>query len=116
MGGGASQHDGARSIGRSEAEIVNLMMPIYYIDLEVTVEDIERASLVWQMIINDTAPMFVALKGTADFEYQSSTMMFFDLFYNRLFDIHPVKFSLASIISSLSRSHLINLSFTYFSQ
>lgn len=86
-----SHHDGALSIGRSEAEIVNLMMPIYYVDLDVTQCDIDRAKVVWQMIINDTAPMFTALKGTDGFEYQSSTMMFFDLFYNRLFDIHPVR-------------------------
>ena len=89
MGGGIS-NDGA-SIGRSEAEIVNLMMPIYYVDQEVTTDDVAHAKVGWQMIINDTAPMFVELKGTENFHYRSSTMMFFDLFYNRLFDIHPVR-------------------------
>ena len=71
MGGGISKHD-AGSIGRSEAEIVNLMMPIYYVDQEVTIDDIAHAKIGWQMIINDTAPMFVQLKGTENFHYRSS--------------------------------------------
>ena len=95
MGGGISKHD-AGSIGRSEAEIVNLMMPIYYVDQEVTIDDIAHAKIGWQMIINDTAPMFVQLKGTENFHYRSSTTMFFDLFYNRLFDIHPVRMKRSS--------------------
>ena len=101
MGAGVSGHDGASSIGRSEAEIVNLMMPIYYVDLEVTVEDISRAQVGWQMIIDDSAPMFVTLRGTEGFSYQSSTMMFFDIFYNRLFDIHPVRTFSSFFFSSL---------------
>jgi hypothetical protein len=44
------------NIGKTEAEIVNLMMPIYYVTDQVSHEDLERAKEVWNMILNDTAP------------------------------------------------------------
>jgi hypothetical protein len=92
MGGGASTNSSRyHQIGRSQADIVKLMMPIYYIDIEVSPAEIAAARVGWLQITSDTAPQFLALKGTEGFPYLSSTSMFFDLFYNRLFDIHPVR-------------------------
>jgi hypothetical protein len=48
---------------------------------------------------------FLALKGTPDFEHTSTLMMFYDTFYSRLFDIHPVRN--ASYNSSLTVKHTI---------
>ena len=42
------------------------------------------------MITNDTAPGFLARKGTPGFDFPSCVMYFFEIFYNRLFDIHPM--------------------------
>ena len=42
------------------------------------------------MVTHDTAPGFLALKGTPGFDFPSCVMYFFDNFYSRLFDIHPM--------------------------
>jgi hypothetical protein len=91
---------GKDNMGRSEKEIVALMMPIYYVDIEVTNADIDLARNNWQMIIENTATPFLDGKklarnsneglGTSAKEYPSSLSMFFDVFYLRLFDIHPM--------------------------
>jgi len=91
------------NMGRSEKEIVALMMPIYYVDIEVTNADIDLARSNWQMLIENTATPFLdgkkaaqtpvefgRLEGTSAKEYASSLSMFFDVFYLRLFDIHPL--------------------------
>ena len=98
MGGGAStdQHgNNAQELStlfhKSEAEIVRLMMPLYYTTDPVTDADLENAKLVWTMIIDDTAPEYVKFKETPEGANISSCVMYFyDSFYTRLFDIHPV--------------------------
>lgn len=92
MGGGASssQISGAPYMGRSEAEVVNLMMPVFYLDNTIDKDDIDKAKMSWSMITNDLAPGYLALKGTPGFELPSCIMMFFDTFYSRLFDVHPM--------------------------
>jgi hypothetical protein len=116
------------NIGKTEAEIVNLMMPIYFVLDSVSPDDLERAKEVWNMILNDTAPGiilfyrishtrkfygdensnyitpcigFVALKGTKGFTYVSCIMMFYDAFYSRLFDVHPVSDSSIFLIQGI---------------
>lgn len=59
MGGGLSSTHSQDHIGRSEKEIVALMMPIYYIGNEVSDADIEVAKNNWQMIIDNTATPFL---------------------------------------------------------
>ena len=76
--------------GRSEAEIVNLMMPVFYVDEQLVASDVEAAKASWKMITDDTAPGFLALKGTPGFDFPSCIMFFFDNFYSRLFDVHPM--------------------------
>lgn len=74
---------------RSQAEIVALMMPVFYIEEPITKEEIGLAKQSWGTITDDSAPGFVALKGTPDCP-PSCIIYFFDSFYNRLFDIHPM--------------------------
>jgi hypothetical protein len=77
-------------IGRNENIIVSIMMPVYYTTDPLSSEEIGKAAASWQTIVDDTAPEFVRLKGSADFEYSTAMTFFFDTFYNRFFDIHPV--------------------------
>ena len=78
-------------IGKTEKELVNVMMPVYYLHNEpVTAYDLNIAKENWNMILNNTAPGFHALKGTEGFHHASSIMMFYDVFYSRLFDVHPL--------------------------
>lgn len=64
--------------------------PVFYLDALIDKEDIDKAKASWSMITNDTAPGFLALKGTPGFDFPSCIMMFFDTFYSRLFDVHPM--------------------------
>ena len=61
MGGGASVSSnvvpGAPHMGKTEAEIVNLMMPVYFDkDCKITKEEADHAKAGWHMILDDTAP------------------------------------------------------------
>lgn len=90
MGGGISRTE-PMYIGKSEKELVNIMMPVYYLHNEpITEYDLSIAKETWNMILDNTAPGFKALKGTEGFNYSSSIMMFYDVFYERLFDVHPL--------------------------
>lgn len=76
---------------RSEADLVRLMLPIYYTSDPVTNEDLEVAKSVWNMILDDTGPKYLQLKSMNAELYSSCVMMFYDNFYQRLFDVHPVR-------------------------
>ena len=71
-------------------ELINLMMPVFYTELPLTESDVVLAKASWRMITDDTAPGFLALKGTPGFDFPSCIMYFFDNFYSRLFDVHPM--------------------------
>ena len=64
--------------------------PVFYLDEQLTEKDVEIAKASWRMITDDTAPGFLALKGTPGFDFPSCIMYFFDNFYSRLFDVHPM--------------------------
>lgn len=75
---------------KNEREVVKLMMPVYYSSTDVTVEERKLASDSWDLILNEKSPEFLAKRGQADFQYQSCVTFFYDSFYFRLFDIHPM--------------------------
>jgi len=101
MGGGASKsaYQVNRKFKRSDMEVVQLMMPVYYVIIPVLEEDIHIAKEAWKHVLDDTSPAYLAKKE--DFkvkalasqdaeEIPSSCMMwFYDTFYKRLFDVHP---------------------------
>ena len=66
------------------------MMPVFYVDETLNAADVDLAKASWKSITDDTAPGFVALKGTPGFDFPSCIMFFFDNFYSRLFDVHPM--------------------------
>ena len=78
------------SMGKTEMELINLMMPVFYTEVQLTEQDVEIAKASWKMITDDTAPGFLAVKDAPGFEYPNCIMYFFEIFYNRLFDIHPM--------------------------
>lgn len=81
----------AANLDKTEEEIVLLMMPVYYCADILTREEHKMASDSWQLILNNTAPGFVHLKNTTpNFKFTSSILFFYDTFYQRLFDIHPL--------------------------
>jgi len=90
MGSTASTQSARVHVGREISDIVKLMMPVYYTEESVESSDIEIAKQKWDKILNDNAPEFVINRDKPDFEYTSCMIMFYDSFYRRLFDVHPV--------------------------
>jgi hemoglobin-like flavoprotein len=78
-------------LDKTEEEIVMLMMPVYYCADILTKDEHKMASASWQLILNNTAPGYLALKkNNPNFKFTSSILFFYDTFYLRLFDIHPL--------------------------
>lgn len=89
MGSGSSAS--ANTMNKGENEIVKLMFPIYYSKLNVTSEEHQLASDNWNSILNDKSPEFLdRKKNDPKFEYSSNVTFFYDTFYTRLFNVHPM--------------------------
>ncbi len=88
MGGGSS----AQYMDGSNDFIVSIMMPVYYIhNPEVTLDDIQHASMSWKLITDDLSLEFQRRKGSdPTFTHYSCISWFFSNFYARLFDVHPL--------------------------
>jgi hypothetical protein len=91
MGGVASTVSKVSTdLRKTEKDIVRLMMPVYYIPETITPGERIIATHSWNLVLDDKAPEFLRLKGNPDFTYNSSVSFFYDSFYTRLFDIHPM--------------------------
>ncbi len=92
MGGGASS---AHTLHQNEQQIVNLMMPVYFNMAEITDAELALAASSWNLILNDKSDYFTnVLRKQPDFKYTSCISYFYDIFYQRLFDVHPMARSL----------------------
>jgi hypothetical protein len=92
MGGGASSGD---VLAKNEQQIVNLMMPVYFNMEELTDEELALAASCWNLILNDKSEYFTnVLRKKKDFKHTSCIAYFYDIFYLRLFDVHPMSKSL----------------------
>jgi len=73
-----------------EAQLVKLMMPVYFSCEGLTVEERKLARYSWDLVTTDKSPEFLNLQNQPDFRYQSCVTFFHDSFYIRLFDVHPM--------------------------
>jgi hypothetical protein len=89
MGGFVSK-DKTATLDKSEEEVVKLMMPVYYNELLITDEEYALAHACWGLILNDTSPEFLERRRSTSFTHQTCIMFFYNVFYARLFDIHPL--------------------------
>ena len=78
------------AVARTTQDIVNLLLPVYYVDEDPTQKDLDLAADKWALIIDNKSPHFHRKKGQPGYTQQSCIMLFYDSFYARLFDIHPV--------------------------
>lgn len=95
MGGGNSKNDrksasGTSNLLKSEEDIVRLMMPVYYNEEPITQDELDIAHNSWKLILNNTSPEFMARKKDPSFTFPTCIMYFYNSFYDRLFDIHPL--------------------------
>lgn len=78
-------------LGKNEAEVVMLMMPVYYSRDLITEEENELAAQAWTMILEDQSPIYLNKKeNDPNFHHHSCAGFFYDNFYRRLFDLHPL--------------------------
>lgn len=89
MGGFYSKNE-IVALDKSGEEIVKLMFPVYYMEAELSDEELKNAEESWGMILNDTAPQYLEKRNSPTFLYSNCIMYFYSLFYARLFDVHPV--------------------------
>jgi len=85
-----NEEGGSRAWTRSDAEVVAVMMPIYFVNENVTKNDCTQAINSWNLILNDKGPGFDAKRGQLGYEQASCIMYFYDAFYSRLFDVNPM--------------------------
>lgn len=90
MGSGSSTNGPVKNLHKSEHEIVKLMFPLYYSSQNITKDEHQMALASWEAILNDKSEEFLANKGTPGFEYSSCVIFFYDMFYTRLFNVHPM--------------------------
>lgn len=100
MGGGSSKPEEKGPLQKSEAEVCQLMLPVYYDDSPITNVEMELASNTWKLILTNTSPEFMAKRKDPTFPYPTCIMYFYNSFYERLFDIHPMSRALFKDMSS----------------
>ncbi len=71
-------------------EIEAFVRPIFYSAEDLTKDELDAAVAAWKMILNNRSQHFLNLRA-ADPNFGPLTCMeyFYDIFYNRLFDVHP---------------------------
>jgi hypothetical protein len=68
------------------------MLPVYYSSDGMTAAEVAMAKVSWDNIANDTSPVYLEKLTSTSFAraYPTCTDWFLEVFYERLFDIHPV--------------------------
>jgi len=74
-----------------------LVLPIYYTKVPITKKEFDAAVTVWKMISSNKAPNYLAQKlQNPNFNYILCSEFFYDIFFERLQDVHPGSRSLFS--------------------
>lgn len=66
---------------------IRLLMPVYYLDDEVTVEDIAEAVKPWNCIVKNESEKYVRAFDAGKTKAPSCLSWFYETFYKRLFDV-----------------------------
>jgi hypothetical protein len=99
--------------GRSE-EIILLMLPVYYNDAPLSMEERELAARSWSLVLNGNSESFIKLSKNPKFPHQNCIIFFYNSFYSRLFDVHPLAKDLFKDMNSQGRFlvKMISLAFS----
>ena len=94
--------------GRSVSDdtlIVSIMLPLYYTKDKMNTKDLKLLVKSWDSILMDSSPVWQNVRGQV--EFKTCREWFENVFYDRLFDIHPFskkmfsKFSITSCVLNL---------------
>lgn len=89
MGGTESKLDETHLLGKSQVDIVNLMMPVYYNPEPITDAELALAVDTWNAILTNTSTAFTERLKDTTFTHATGIKYFYHTFYERLFDVHP---------------------------
>jgi hypothetical protein len=80
------------SFKRGDESIVKLMLPVYYDSSTLSKEEVQAAKSSWDVIENDNSKVYKEKIKSSTFTKAFPTCKdwFSDLFYERLFDVHPL--------------------------
>lgn len=103
MGSGPSTQqplmkNNTKHLKANEKEIVKLMFPVYYLETTLSEEERKNAENSWNLILHEKLNSVTSSSGmnsssnakTPRLAYHSCVTQFYDTFYQRLFDIHPL--------------------------
>ena len=98
MGGVPSSLEGSarkrhEQLKFGHAQVLHLMMPVFYTkDQTISAEEMAIATDSWGRILDDSSPEFIRRKEVEgeSFSHASCVTFFYDSFYKRLFDVHPL--------------------------
>jgi hemoglobin-like flavoprotein len=93
IGVGQKLGSGVQEMNEKYKGIVKLMMPVYYNDSKILSDEQAAAAFTWQMILTNTAPEFLEKRKTSQefrMKFSTSIMYFSHVFFERLFNIHPL--------------------------
>jgi len=98
-----------QSKGITEEAAKCLVMPIYYTKAPLTMEEKESATAVWKMISSNKAPNYIAqkLQNPSTFKYALCSEFFYDIFFDRLSDVHPASRPLFSKSGQRMRQYFL---------
>jgi hypothetical protein len=72
------------------SEILPFVKPLYHTAQPFGPNERETAERTWKMILNNQCDNFSHVKAsTLNFPHANAIEWFYDIFYNRLFDVHP---------------------------
>lgn len=80
----------AMSQDKKEEEIVRFVMPLFYTQEPLKPEEMDAAVKAWKMIVNNQCQHFFQMKAQhPEIEFKLVSEYFFDVLYNRMFDVNP---------------------------
>eukprot|EP00981_Chlorochromonas_danica_P006843 scaffold1496_cov266-Ochromonas_danica.AAC.5 len=75
---------------KTEEEVVRFIMPLFYTKLPLTGEEKDAAVHAWKLILNNQCQHFFEIKAEhPEIEFKLVSEYFFDVLYNRMFDVNP---------------------------
>jgi len=116
MGGSSSVLNESILLDGPEKSILKLMMPVYYTEATANENELAIAHRSWQLILDNESPVFQMGKASNSSEFSCSTCIcfFYQTFYKRLFDTHPIAEELFRDVNAQGKFlvRMITLSFT----
>ena len=83
-----------RNKRNNDETVIRLMFPVYYVSSKPSANELNLAQASWEMIKKSTSPIYMQKKAENclnSFPFNNCKEWFSDLFYKRLFDVHPVR-------------------------